>query len=323
MSLFRDKARYHFDLESLAMVRHLEPEELWRASAAGKGTSPESMTMLTLAITRTFLTGTRQVFELGHVLLSLFDRTDMGKLTGGMLRLPYPALYLHLEQGEEPALAFELQGSDERVPVTGIYVVERGEGVWAIGLVHHSRARTRPAALSWIWDHGAWTDSEETFDVYTARVLGEALQGDHAETYLKSLRIITHTLLYLRSPTPELEEERDATLTRLVKSVEKHKGRRLEASRAQLEEEFSAARTITYVGRSYEGSAPRGKGAGGETGSVAGHWVRGHWHHYWVGKKDAQRLEPRWVQPFIRGEAEAQTTRVYRVSAHKETEEAP
>ena len=30
-------------------------------------------------------------------------------------------------------------------------------------------------------------------------------------------------------------------------------------------------------------------------------FVRGHWHQYWVGPKGGQRLEPRWVAPYVKG----------------------
>lgn len=314
MSAFRSKDRYHFDLTSMGVIDDMSSEDLWNMAYRLPPTSSQGMNLLTLATTKSFLESARQVFELEQGLLSLFDRTDMGKLTGEMVQLPYPCFYVHLVQGDSPLLEFEIQGSSERVAVTGMYVCEHADGQWVIALVHASRERARPAALSWIWDHAKWTQSEETFDAYTARVLGEALEGEHAHVYLGSLRILTHLLLYLSSSEPDVEHAQDATLNRLVKSTYKHKGRRRAQSQRQLDEEFSAARAITYVGRSFTQQDTLASSDGsGQDESHATHWVRGHWHRYWVGPKGKQKLEPRWVQPFKRGEGETVPTRTYKV----------
>lgn len=57
--------------------------------------------------------------------------------------------------------------------------------------------------------------------------------------------------------------------------------------------------TITYVGGDSHQS-PKTIGGAGHNGNIAAHWVRGHFHRYWVGP-GREKLDIKWIAPFPKG----------------------
>lgn len=174
-----------------------------------------------------------QVYELDAQLLSRFERAELGSLNGAPFKLPQP-LYLHLE-GSECFIRGEVQ-------LTGLYVVEEGEH-WVISMIGLSQPKD--AALSFLWPHADWLKSEQRLEVFLDDYFGQEPRLEHASVCRAALKIISHTLLYLASAEAELRPVDDVERQRLLKDIQRLKGRRLEAARQALSM-YSAA-TVTRV----------------------------------------------------------------------------
>lgn len=177
-----------------------------------------------------------QVYELDAQLLSRFERAELGSLNGSLLKLPQP-LYLHLEG----SACFITRERDE-VQLTGLYVVEEGAH-WLISMIGLSQPKD--AALSFLWPQGDWLKSEQRLEVFLEDYFGQEPRLEHASVCRAVLRIVAHTLSYLVSAEAELRPVDDLERQRLLKDIQRLKGRRLEAARQALSM-YSAA-TVTRV----------------------------------------------------------------------------
>jgi hypothetical protein len=128
-----------------------------------------------------------------------------------------------------------------------------------------------------------------------------AVVKKHSEAVLNSFRVVLNLLLYLSSDEAEtrvLKPERRKLDTRNKKKLRREMRR--------------SSSTVYIVGESLE--KVRRESAVGTSGtSLRRHWVTGHWHTYWYGPRDGERVSKlRWVKPFLRGEGDTggSTTRV-------------
>jgi hypothetical protein len=315
----RDKMRYHFDRLATRAGHVIHDLKATGEDAARVLLDPSvplhvGNTVAVLSCVRAHEAAGRQVFELGRELLGLFERTDFGSLKADQMKMPYPAIYLHLEGS---TATIEREDKGDHVQLTGIYVQEvKSMDIWIVGLIGASDPVD--TALTFPFDVGTWREDGLGFDAFVEKHISLGiLKEASAAPYLNSLRIVMHTLLYLSSPRAELERVEDRQRTRLEEQAKRFEGSRRGRDADQaIDEEWTRARvTRIYPQAEREGRATLAQIASGLSPRV--HWVRGHWNYYWVGAHGSpeRRLEPRWIQPHLRGEGEPeQDARTYKLA---------
>lgn len=316
--------RYHFDYDALKKAGQFENYRLWQTYLDFDQEQEIRHTAGILAITRDFLNGPRQVFELSETLVNLFEKTDVDKIPADLLKPPYPQLYLHIEQDPLNA-SLEIQHASLGTlsPVTGIYLIDAGD-VWHVMLVSHGQGLKRPVAIPWILPIKEWRESGEGFDTWFLKryeVLFEDVDDFYESVEYKSVRVLIQTLLYIQSKNAETSEvAKSSRQKKLEKQVSRFEGsRRGDEAKKQLEEEFSQARKVTYVGplpRKRSGKAVTSYKKRDET------WVRGHWAKYWTGPKSDPKPEMLWRRPHRRDGEKVDPTepRTYRLRKALEEE---
>jgi hypothetical protein len=308
-----DRPSHMFLYELLNQHRPEFKEVLRRGNliADAPGTPPGWVDPTTVAMLTSFDYFGRESFRLPEGLWRAFLRTDLRR-TASEIGWAYPTVYLDLEGHPLVRGAFLSQ----RPPTNEEDGYER-QDVWLIK--HNNEAYPRylqsgdyHGEVITLWDIpiSDWVEMlvDDGLDHEEAVSIAPYEQCADQVWYLG-----LNLMLYLSNPSvapvtklSSLEERRaaeSALFQRYIRNGKKRGARDIRKIAAVRQTDVWGHRD-TLERRSRWGSSG-GSGVGGS--SPQSHWVRGHWHKYWVGKRGEQTLTTKWVEPYPKGEEDPVT----------------
>lgn len=281
----------------------------------------------------------QQTFQIGPELQEMFCQTSLKSVPREALLLPYPCFYLDL-----PNCPWKVWGGDHTQwhNVSGAYVVLQGDYLKVLIWGAENEKARGPGDDATVWfslsleecfnEHGDiegyidWLlmpgqSTRMNNDRGIEGLVGRDLHLKQKEAYVNIYRVAVNLILYLQTETAEIDVVSDKRRSDLQGKIgrTKNPGKKKKYER-QLGKLSKA--TIVKVGQTVEA---RMKALRSQPGVKRAHWVRGHWHRYWVGK-GRTKLVPRWVLPYPKNlDAEGKVEkRTYDVSTPPESgEEAP
>ncbi len=250
-----------------------------------------------------FIDAGQQIFVVGPMLQQLLEMTSLQDVDLADVRMPYAAFYVALPDTEYKVH----HGDSGQHRLEGVYVTNweiRGARylhmvVW--GAPHPGRPPWDDALFHFVFRmDGVLHDS-----------IGELLsripadQGNNAVVAEYATKMVVALALYLSTPDAEKTVEPQYALSRPER-------RRLEGT--PMSRVTNIARQVTVIAPAVERRATPALLAELRN-PTRQHWVRGHWHRYWVGATTQRSLISKWIQPYKRGlgAAEVVQERVYSI----------
>ena len=235
-------------------------------------------------LVRTRIRAPRSRLRMPYDTLEILLPPDIGRNTlvpdgqGG--EYPMRSIVMHIENyparpGEKAENTLEVTaiGRDDRMQAAVAHVV-----VSLRGLVFDVDA-----------DAGEMID-ERAIREAALRYTNEAVAQE--QSTWKALRLAINLILYVNSEEADVAASPQTRAEDEQAARDRKKGRKVRARGAR----------ISNVGRKVRLPGIRGGDAGDGTGPKLRfrHWVRGHWHMYWVGEGRAQTVM-KWVAPYEKG----------------------
>lgn len=243
----------------------------------------------------------KQIYEFAPETESmLFDQADDCKIPVEVLKnLPYPCIYISVKTIKSIDGFFVYVESDVN---TGrlelrLLIVKDDEEFFPI-IIHLKERAT-------LYD-GIKEAQKEAIRVgklnYGDIAIHQIKKEDLADDILLLAAPILQMVLYICAQNTEIKPDKiQEKIYRMPKSREYIKDKYSEIRKYQCGEEFAKKIRVTYresyVNYNYM------KASSGVGSSKSPHVRRGHWHHYWSGKKDNKALILKWQPPtFIHGD---------------------
>ena len=294
------------NLDQLAKIRQAYPAitdgAVWETigrDALRRGANPHAMVGYL-----SFLENGQQVFVVGPMLQQLLEMTSLENVDLADVRMPYKAFYVALPDTEYK-IHHDASGEHR---LAGVYVTQMTD----------FDGRSILHLLIWGPPHPGRPPWDDALFHYTFRMSGvlrdgisdimarvPADQGHNAPLVAYVTKMVIALALYLSTPDAEKGTETQY-------SVSRPERRRLEGT--PLGRIVNTPRQVTVIAPTVERRATPAMLAELRN-PVRQHWVRGHWHGYWVGSGEHRSLVSKWVQPFKRGAGtiEALQERVYSI----------
>lgn len=248
-----------------------------------KYTNAEGFNALGYALTNVFegawLKDAKAIYDFDKTLFeTLSDQTDLSVASDTLKRLPFRCAYI--------CMPVKLAGPQD-TPMDGFFALRKEDVIKCLFV------STDTMAFGQLDIHlNAKTFEEnEKLSVEEARRYGAEFVRSPNSATTRASKLIVQLLLYLCAANADVKERRPSTTTAAKKATDKRQVRQWDVG-------VRVGATIKH-NRSYATKTQLKGGDHKQHARPRPHLRRGHWSHFWVGKRDSKDRERilKWIEP--------------------------
>ena len=294
--VWRQSRPYADAIISLGPSRWEEGAQLIETACRKVGRYPANLDSEAMgaAVVSRFWAQSRNAVVIVPELWRMIESSGAEDIPLSAIKLPHSFMFLGAPRGN----GLRLSG-DEENEFCGAYI-NKSDTMLSFGLVFRSwtvstRKQNWPAVFDCVSFIQAGISPKLTLDEWlseSASASGSICSPGLLPDLRKALEVVLNCLCYLSTEPPIETEWSSAPPAKMLRVLAEGSARKRAVARADVER--LGILPISVLGR----EIARATSKSADTGEVAPHWRRGHFHTYWTGKGRAIPAV-RWVRPVI------------------------